>query len=80
MIDAKRNYPVRAFVEKVPVVTDEALDAESDFPQEGVIACEILRRSGGTVHVHTDHPWGVAFDDGETEFVVPEGLMIEIPS
>ncbi|MEI8383829.1 MAG: hypothetical protein WCJ09_27185 [Planctomycetota bacterium] len=70
-----------SFVEKVPVVTAEDLDAESDYPRPGIIACEVIGREIGTderevVVIDTDLPWGVEATTGETRFVVlPEQLQ-----
>ena len=52
------------FVEKVPVLTETSLSAGSDYPQPGVIACEVvgswLDESGREVHaIDTARPWGV---------------------
>lgn len=30
--------------DKVPIVTEKYLDANSEYPQEGVIACEIVKQ------------------------------------
>ena len=63
------------FEEKAPVVSDADLDADSIYPQLGVIACEIVSRRtderGRTVcTIDTDRPWGVAAKTGETQFDV----------
>ena len=36
---------IHTFVEKVPIVTAEHLDAESLYPRPGLVACEVLSRS-----------------------------------
>jgi hypothetical protein len=63
------------FVEKVPVVTAEDLWSDSDFPRQGVIACEIEREFAVDVdqpllQVNTELPWHVESTTGETRFVV----------
>lgn len=63
------------FEEKAPVVSDANLDADSIYPQPGVIACEIVSRRtdehGRTVcTIDTERPWGVAAKTGETQFDV----------
>jgi hypothetical protein len=69
-----------SFVEKVPVVTDEALDAASRYPRAGVIGCEVVGRRAGTdgrevVVIDTERPWHVRATTGETRFIVhPEQL------
>jgi hypothetical protein len=65
------------FVEKVPVVTEMALDASSRYPQPGVIACEVIRRDGGFALVDTARPWGVESFEGETQFEIQEDSLIE---
>jgi hypothetical protein len=68
------------FVEKVPVVSVEDLDAESTYPRPGLIACRVLERrvgSDGTevVVIDTQHPWHVEATTDETRFEVrPEQL------
>lgn len=64
------------FVEKVPIVTVEPLDAQSDYPRRGVIACRVVERPvDGRVVIDTEQPWGVEATSGETRFAVrPEQL------
>ena len=52
------------FVEKVPIVTEAHLNADTSYPQPGVIACVVLARSERDdgrqlVHIDTRTPWGV---------------------
>jgi hypothetical protein len=59
--------------DKVPIVTDRYLDANSEYPQDGIIACEIIKQSedtnGKTIFtVNTLKPWGVDTIEGLTEF------------
>jgi hypothetical protein len=64
-----------SFIEKVPVVTTEDIDAESQYPQQGIIACEVIERRIGAdgrevLVIDTVLPWGVESTTGETRFVV----------
>ena len=48
--------------DKVPIVTDKLLDVNSEYPQEGVIACEIINQRKNTdekiiVTVDTSKPF-----------------------
>jgi hypothetical protein len=63
------------FEEKAPVVSAAGLDADSIYPQPGIIACEIVRRrkdeNDHTIcTIDTGNPWGVAATTGETQFDV----------
>jgi hypothetical protein len=63
------------FIEKAPVVSDALLDATTDFPRLGVIACEIVNQwtdeSGRTrCVIDTERPWGIATENGQTQFEV----------
>jgi hypothetical protein len=68
------------FHEKVPIVTDLHLDAESIYPQEGVIAGQVVKRrqnANGTeiITFDTEEPWHVETVRGNTRFdVLPEQL------
>lgn len=67
------------FVEKVPVVTLECLDEESDYPTDGVIACEIIGTTEDSVlHVSTRLPWGVESKDGQTGFKIKREKLIKL--
>jgi hypothetical protein len=73
------------FVEKVPVVTAEPLDAHSTYPQPVVIACEVVERRDEagreSLVIDTAHPWGIAATTGETRFEVrPEQVVEGAPS
>jgi hypothetical protein len=68
--------------DKVPIVTEEDLDANSEYPQDGTIACEIIKqwidKDGRTIFtVSTEKPWGVDTIDGLTEFDILEDQLIE---
>jgi hypothetical protein len=70
-----------SFVEKVPVVTAEYLDAQSHYPCEGIIAGRVIGRGtdaegGEVVVIDTVEPWGVEATTGEARFTVrPEQLV-----
>jgi hypothetical protein len=70
------------FVEKTAVVCAEDLDAHTDYPVPGVIACEIVGRgrdaSGKeTVLVDTERQWGVESIDGSMRFEVSPTSLVE---
>ena len=63
------------FREKIPVVTSKDLDKDSIYPQEGVIACEIVKYWTDTegrelVTISTYKPWGCETLKGQTSFEV----------
>jgi hypothetical protein len=63
------------FVERLPIVTRDSLNASSALPQPGVIACEIVSNSldvagHAIVEIDTTRPWGVESTEGVTRFVV----------
>lgn len=65
-----------SFVEKVPIVTTEDLDAESTYPCAGAVTCQVLARhidAAGReiVTIDMNDPWpGVEATSGETRFEV----------
>jgi hypothetical protein len=73
----------RTFIEKVPVVTTEYLNANSQYPARGVIACEVVERhldaSGREVlTIDTGRPWGCESTTGEIRFEVVPGQIVQI--
>ena len=69
--------------DKVPIVTEMYLNANSEYPQDGVIACEIVKEwkdtKGQQIYkVNTAKPWSVATIDGLTEFDVLEEQLVEL--
>jgi len=61
--------------DKLPVFTDATLDADSSYPQPGVVACEIVREwtdehGRKRCTISTERPWGVEAKGGETQFEV----------
>jgi len=69
------------FEEKVPIVTDENLDARSEYPRAGIIGCQVVGTRVGpdgreVVIVDTGQPWGIESKTGETRFeVLPEQVI-----
>ena len=62
-------------LEKVPIVSDEALGPNSDYPRGGHVACTIVGswadESGRPlVRIDTSEPWGVEATTGEHAFDV----------
>ena len=69
--------------DKVPIVTEKYLDANSEYPQDGIIACEIVKEwkdtNGKTIFtVNTAKPWGVDTIDRLTEIDVLQEQLIEL--
>jgi hypothetical protein len=63
------------FVEKLPVVSREALDVTSTYPAIGAMDCEselAWTDAAGRrlVRISTDHPWHIESMAGESRFVV----------
>ena len=56
------------FEEKVPMVTDESLSAQSTYPRPGLIGCKVLGRSAGVDPI----------DDYYECEVYPSAVMFEI--
>lgn len=69
------------FIEKVPVVTTADLSCNSEYPQPGVVACEVVdRKTSGQsdlLVIDTELPWGVAATSGESRFVVHQSQILE---
>jgi hypothetical protein len=70
------------FLEKVPVVTARALDARSQYPQPGFIACQVvspqLTAGQEVVCVDTERPWGIQSSEGRSRFHVRPDQLIEV--
>ena len=80
LIDA--NGRAWLFVEKAAVVSCESLGPKTQFPQEGVIACEVIGQTLRTdgkklVRIDTELPFGVETVDGEHRFEIPEESLVE---
>ena len=59
--------------EKIPIITDKDLTANSKYPQDGLIACEIINvwnnsRGQRIITVDTSKPWGIESTEGITQF------------
>jgi hypothetical protein len=70
-----------SFLEKTAIVSAEHLDAQTIYPQEGVIAGEIVRRSldaagREVIRLSTEQPWHIESVEGLTQVdVLPESLV-----
>ena len=69
--------------EKIPVVTEKDLDENSDYPQDGIIACEIIKiwtdkYNRKLYTVSTEKPWDIETLEGLNEFDLLEEQLIEI--
>ena len=74
LVDALGN--THTFENKVPVIALDHLDANSELPSEGVLACEILERWTGAdgrdlATINTERPWDIPSTDDKYHFVVP---------
>ena len=70
--------------EKVPVLTSKDLDADSEYPTQGAVACEVLNRyrdenGQECVLVTTARPWAIESNEGLSEFSVPGSLVTSNP-
>jgi hypothetical protein len=70
------------FQDKTAIFVSHDLDASSDYPQPGVIACEITKHwqdtnGRGIVSIDTERPWGVEAMTGESRFHVLQSQLIE---
>lgn len=70
------------FEEKVPVVTQENLDATSPYPRSGIIACQVVgtrvtSEGREVIIVDTLQPWGIESNAGQTRFEVLREQVIE---
>ncbi len=77
-IDAWGNKQL--FIEKAPVVSLEKLDASSDYPQSGIIACQVLEKRDvngrEVVKIETETPCHIESTTGEVCFdVLPDQLI-----
>ena len=70
------------FVEKVPVVTSENLDAESSYPLFGLIEGKIIKRwrdrdGRQIVTINTEEPYGIETTNGINQFDIFESQLVE---
>ena len=66
------------FVEKVPVLSAEALSEASDYPRPAMLECEVVpdsSASAGLVKIDTSRPWGIEAEDGTSTFVVHQSQL-----
>lgn len=69
------------FYEKVPVISLEKIEENSNYPQQGKIACQIIKRwkdlnGCEIISIDTNKPWCVwTVEDNYTFDVFPEQLM-----
>ncbi|NVO12076.1 MAG: hypothetical protein HXX16_19110 [Bacteroidales bacterium] len=69
--------------DKVPIVTDQYLDEKSDYPRDGVVACELIKKwidqNGRKIFtVTTDRPWSIDTLEGLSEFDLLELQLTEL--
>ena len=63
------------FIDKAPIFTSSELNKDSNYPQYGVIACQVVRRwrdphGREIVTIDMEHPWHVESSSGDTRFDV----------
>jgi len=61
------------FVDKVPILSAEALSEASDYPRPAMIECEVVSDPSAPAHlvkIDTSRPWGIEAEDGTSTFVV----------
>ena len=78
LIDACGNRHL--FIEKLPIVSSEDLDAGSTYPRAGIIDCQIMERrvddEREVVEITTEMPWHIESTTGKSSFeVTPEQLV-----
>ena len=69
--------------EKIPVLTTDDLDENSEYPREGVIACEAIKEwddkdGRKLVTVDIGKPWAIETIDGLTQFDILQKDLITI--
>ncbi len=69
------------FIEKIPVVTSNNFDIYAEFPQNGVIACEIIKSwrdkdNREFVSIDTSKPWGCEIIDEISRFDILKTQLI----
>ena len=82
MIDAHGKKHL--FIDKVPVVALRDLDADSIYPTDGVIGCEVIKGSDDPatdiVTVSTERPWYIQSTEEVLVFDVQKEQLMEITS
>nr|WP_294787352.1 hypothetical protein [uncultured Flavobacterium sp.] len=78
LVDALNKLHI--IIDKVPVVTDKYLDANSDYPQDGEIACTIIKQwtndKGQKIYKIDTSPWGIDSIEELKEFDVFEEQLV----
>jgi hypothetical protein len=78
-VDAKGKTQI--FNDKDAIFTTEMLDKNSNYPVNGIIACEILERKyedeREIIKVDTKSPWWIESITGETIFEVSVNQIVE---
>jgi len=69
--------------DKVPIVTEKYLDEKSEYPQDGVVACEVIKRWTDQIGriiftVSTENPCSVNTLEGLSEFDLLEEQLSEL--
>jgi hypothetical protein len=69
--------------EKIPVITTELLDENSDYPRNGVVACEKIEEwedkdGRKLVTIDIEKPWAIETIDGLTRFDILHKDLVEI--
>ena len=69
-----------SIIEKIPILTREDLDADSEYPTPGTVRCEVLKRyqndkGQDLVCVTTNRPFSVETTEGLWEFTVSAVLI-----
>jgi len=73
------------FIDKVGIFSEETLDADSRYPQAGVIRCVLMTewwdsRGRGLIKINTAEPDQLESTAGLTDFVVLRGQISATPS
>jgi|SRR5215469_456186 len=71
------------FIEKTAIVSTANLDAKTNYPQPGILACEVLRRrreraGREVVRIDTERPWHIESVEGSTEFDVAAESLVDL--
>lgn len=67
------------FTEKVPIVTTNYLDENTEYPQNGIINCIVTsdKTENNYVEIDTSIPYGVYTEDGITNFTILRTQLID---
>jgi hypothetical protein len=81
MTTAKKNWRRWSFVGKTAIVSAEHLDARTTYPQQGIVAGEIVQRSldavRQVVRINIKRPWNVESVEAVTRFDVLADSLAE---